>query len=200
MKRLVEKEEPEPKETDTGANLRATIYSIIMPPKSKKYKLWQKDRSIPIPKRTLARLKGNSKDSHECIFEEETSRSTEEWDIDGYESESIQEECDYYVGKNGNDNFVEADCEIGPHLNFQNSSEPCHLAEDDDYRDSESDLEYLSESESETSHSGDDLENEGPIAPRPLYPGTSITVEESILSIMKYGLRTHIRHCRIFRV
>ena len=135
-----------------------------------------------------------------CIFEEEILRSTEEWDIDRYESESIQEECDSYVGKNGNDTFLEADCGIGPHLKFQNLSEPCHLAEDDDYWDSKSDLEYLSESENKTSHSGDDLENEGPIAPRPLYPGTSITVEDSILSIMKYALRTHIRRCRIFRV
>ena len=61
-----------------------------------------------------------------------------------------------------------------------------HLKEETDFSDSEEAYCYGCESDDENS----DLEiGRNADTPQPLYPGASITVEDSILSIMKYALR-----------
>lgn len=66
-------------------------------------------------------------------------------------------------------------------------TEPDHLKEDCDYRDSDSDDAYYCYESTDGESS--DLEEEKVDTPQPLYPGASITIEDSILSIMKYALR-----------
>lgn len=67
----------------------------------------------------------------------------------------------------------------------QSLTDPCHLTEDCDYRDIDSDeASYRCESTDEDSELEDNAS-----APKQLYPGASITIEDSILSIMKYALR-----------
>ena len=68
-------------------------------------------------------------------------------------------------------------------------AEPCHLKEDCDYRDIDSDEgSFCCEStDSEDSELDENHDNAKPL--KQLYPGASITIEDSILSIMKYALR-----------
>ena len=68
-------------------------------------------------------------------------------------------------------------------------AEPCHLKEDCDYRDIDSDEgSFCCEStDSEDSELDENHDNAKP--PKQLSPGASITIEDSILSIMKYALR-----------
>ena len=70
-------------------------------------------------------------------------------------------------------------------------AEPFHLLEEEDYRDS-MDQVYCREcdSMSSVSDSEDDAQNVNSNGSRkPLYSGTSVSVEDSILSIMKYSLK-----------
>ena len=180
-----------------------------MPPK-RKYKQWKRDRNVPIPKRTLVRLKKAA--STCCITGEEsflandrtlTSEITEQSepiqdDVMWERSDDICKLNHQTQTQKGtihceNESSDGSDDEIKGHFQCHRENlsitDPCHLKEDCDYRDIDSDeASYRCKStESEDSELEEFKDNAS--LPKQLYPGASITIEDSILSIMKYALR-----------
>ena len=68
-------------------------------------------------------------------------------------------------------------------------AEPCHLEEDCDYRDIDSDEASFCCKSTDSEDPELDKNNDNAKSPKTLHPGASITIEDSILSIMKYALR-----------
>lgn len=185
-----------------------------MPPKRRKYKQWQRNPNVPIPRRTLARLKKEASTCH-AIREESFLANctlgrdiTEQTDViqsdvtlefEGSEAtcrdlDQIQtNQTQFCQDKNISCDSESSDDEVRSPKKSQcendGFAEPCHLKEDCDYRDIDSDEgSFCCEStDSEDSELDENHDNAKP--PKQLYPGASITIEDSILSIMKYALR-----------
>ena len=181
-----------------------------MPPK-RKYKQWLRDGNVPIPKRTLVRLKKAAASNYCTIRDEsllaEDRTITEQselnqditWEISGnceaiLNDQTVQtptREVTTQTSLISYDNeWSEDEIEAPNRIQCDDVSltDLCHLQEDCDYRDIDSDeASYRCESESEDSDFEENGNNTN--APKQLYPGASITIEDSILSIMKYALR-----------
>lgn len=157
-----------------------------MPPKRKSYKQWQRDSSIPIPKRTLVRLKkkaGGILDINVNTAPAAERRTHSDDDVNEIDENNFilpnrtsDDECADFPS-NENDDYGICDDEllIGEHADF----------DADEY----SDREFICESESSSSDASEGEEEFHDQFNDVIYPGASITVEESILSIMKYAIR-----------
>lgn len=205
-------------------------YDLHMSQKGKKYKQWQRNPNIPIPKRTLARLKKARTDavltsdvtfedlselSEDCSDLSTVSSNTERQTIKGNRmhvdtSDSDSSVCvsdreneDDYRDQDelansellyllpDDDEYVPTCSDRIEHDSVEADAEPFHLLEEEDYRDS-TDQVYCPEydSMSSVSDSEDDTQNVASNGSRkPLYSGSSISVEDSILSIMKYSIK-----------
>ncbi|CAB3985352.1 Hypothetical predicted protein [Paramuricea clavata] len=183
----------------------------------RKYNQWKKDPNLSIPKRTLARLKKNaamatctSETFISDVVEVETVEDIERNDnvicgltdvgsssqtVDSIDSSDeacvsdenfdldLAEQTSIIINvESGEDHAYDSDtlCE--------NQDEPCHLIEDSEFRDNNMDELNMSESETYDSSDEDDS-NKDNVNTEYLYPGSSITIQDSILSIMKYSLR-----------
>lgn len=187
---------------DKGRSRKAEIHALFanMPTK-RKYKQWKRDPNFPIPRRTLSRLKkgassvftashNDSIQADECInIQPQGTQEIEQsdsGDFDRHAYHAYQERSEE-PGQNESiicqEDFSEEETET-PN---ETLTEPDHLKEDCDYRDSDSDDAYYCYESTDGESS--DLEEEKVDTPQPLYPGASITIEDSILSIMKYALR-----------
>ena len=182
---------------------RPRVTRFRMPPK-RRYKQWQRDRNVPIPRRTLARLKKEA--STYCIIHKEDSLAdycTLASEITGESASDIRSEGvldEITTDQTTQTQEENISCEIESsedevqspeHSQCENISlaKPFHVKEDGDYRDIDSDeASYRCESTDGEDSELDEMDyNDN--APKQLYPGASITVEDSILSIMKYALR-----------
>jgi hypothetical protein len=143
-----------------------------MPPKRARYKEWQRDPSVPIPKRTLARLKKKA-DGNVIVAQA---------DSDHDESDSFSREEDANSSNSSDDEHSQAI----PTAIFDEELEQADLEPNGYFV---SDSEFVCESESESSDSASDIEPDVCSNNDVIYPGASITVEDSILSIMKYAIR-----------
>lgn len=162
----------------------------------KRYKLWQQSDNVAIPRRTLTRLKKKALDSVVDIhvpddnehFDQVESESADESFADHYENffdrkDSDSEEpaiCHYDKGcsQTNNSLIVNDDPEFDEDI--------FHLPEESYYRDHD---DYVCEFESSDSDSSDYDAEEKNYDRVQIYPNALITVEESILSIMKFAIR-----------
>ena len=187
-----------------------------MPPKQRpkrKYKQWQRDQNVPIPRRTLARLKKEASSyrairkedsladyctlASEIIEQSDAIRNDVTWEFE--ESEGVLEEIPVSTDdtQTQRENIVteyessEDEVQSPHHFQCEDSSEaePCHLKEECDYRDIDSDEASYRCEATDSEDSELDEKDDNANTPKQLYPGASITVEDSILSIMKYALR-----------
>ena len=182
-----------------------------------KYKQWQKDQNFPVPKRTLARLKGKAAAPFSRSLEKNIPHNerTLQCEVTGpgctIPFDNSMEGSDHREGfvhdespsrtvitiHTGKDSLVtEEKFEAANSLECQNLglTDPFHLKEDRDYRDSDFD-EACQSTDSEDSDSDESYDNR--YTRKLLYPGASITVEESILSVMKYAFGHKTSDCEL---
>ncbi|KAK3749299.1 hypothetical protein QZH41_020083 [Actinostola sp. cb2023] len=176
----------------------------------KRYKLWRKNDNVPIPRRTLTRLKKKAKDYVDNIHVADVNERfdqveptevfvTDEEDFSG--TGSVTEGTERYETHQSEDSDLEEqtsyqyDEECSQWNNFSGVADvpesdvqdQFHLPEESDYRDYDN---YICEFESSESDTSDcDTEEETSNIRVPIYPGALITVEDSILSIMKFANR-----------
>ena len=176
-------------------------YRIANMPAKRKYKQWKRDPNIPIPKRTLSRLKkgassvftASHNDSIQADERDIQLQGTQE--IEQSDSGDFERHASYYACQELSEEPVQNESiicqedfsEEETETPNETLTEPDHLKEDCDYRDNDSDDAYYCYESTDGESS--DLEEEKVDTPQPLYPGASITIEDSILSIMKYALR-----------
>ncbi len=170
---------------------------------------------MPIPKRTLAHLRKKASKNDKIFSIEDTSCSL----ADAEDAEKIVEvqdlisddgetcgESEMLVSDSDNDddrhipngeeqteatNFIQE--EMADDQLSNNTSDTFHLIEDCEHRD----YEFICESEiSESDQSGSDSEdgNSCNLYEVAIYPDATITIGESILSIMKYAVRHKTRY------
>lgn len=178
----------------------------------KLYKLWQRNSSVPIPKRTIARLKKKASKEVDVFSIEDSSSSlivdTEGEDVIVPDIEQIVEVQDQELLSDDDDETETIASGIASNIdndvtcdvtNFTEeddlliiNDDNFHLIEDGEYREYD---QFICESEvSESDDSGsdsddDDFRNRDGVA---IYPNAPITSGESILSIMQYAIRQHI--------
>ena len=175
-------------------------------PAKRKYKQWKRDPNFPIPKRTLVRLKkgassvfpashNDSIQADECNIQPQLVEQGDSVDFDfDFDSVDYERHASYHAcqelpeepGQNESITCQEDFSDEESETPNETLTEPDHLKEDCDYRDNDSDDAYYCYESTDGESS--DLE-EKVNTPQPLYPGASITIEDSILSIMKYALR-----------
>lgn len=179
-----------------------------MTPKRRKYKQWQRNPNVPIPRRTLARLKKEASICHaireesflanctlgrDIIEQRDAIRTDVTLEFEGSEDQIETNRTQLSQEENISCNNESSDDEFqspeNSHCENSGFAEPCHLKEDGDYGDIDSDeASYCCESTDSEDSEFNENHDSGKL-PKELYPGASITVEDSILSIMKYALR-----------
>ena len=162
----------------------------------RKYNQWQNDPNLSIPKRTLARLKKSAGAAKPDIrnFEvdicgaEEKAEDTRLFCAQGYsfDLEIVDSQDDTDDNENFDELFSENKTSKNNDFAYENLNEPCHLVEDSEFRDNNIDGADIFQSESDSSDE-DDIRTK--TSREYLYPGWSLTIQDSILSIMKYSLR-----------
>ena len=168
-----------------------------MPLKRVSYKRWKTDTNVPIPKRTLARLKKAEKQRNLCV-----TTSMAPVDLCDAVSVTTDQTVTEYVDTDNDETLVQYSQQLAMQSVATDETRENHAR--DDFAQIEdgsnaSDTEFICESDISDTESGDDsddssgeemvLENYLDNMSDFIYPGASITTEDSILSIMKFSIR-----------
>lgn len=161
----------------------------------KRYKLWQQS-DVTIPRRTLTRLKKRAKEYVANIHVPDDIN--ENFKQDEPESAEVlaeqNEDNEYLFDSNNNSEEPAMFCyqanDVFSMINDNSENLECngqdqfHLPEESDYRENDN---YVCEFESSDSDSSDfdTAEKDDGV---PVFPGASVTVKDSILSIMKFSI------------
>ena len=163
-----------------------------MPPKRKFYKQWQRDSSIPIPKRTLVRLKKKAGGILDINVNTAPAAERRYASDSNHSDDDVNEivENNFILEPNRTSDDECAEFPANDELNYGICDDEISIGEHADLdADEYSDRELICESESSSSDTSEGEEEFHDQFNDVIYPGASITVEESILSIMKYAIR-----------